>query len=214
MDAVASLREQFKVAHGMLEGTMADVTADQAQWSPPGRANPLGASYAHTVLGEDVMVNGLVKGGAPMFVTSWAGKAGVSEPPPMPDLTKFHNALTCQNSFQQAGEKGRFLGRNGEQMLGEVCAGHALQSTRRIRGSARERLREFGRLVRARHLRELIAEGQVSLFFDGLLELCEIGGRRVMGLVFLERHRHAIGNHLLKLLRCNLHVQNSFIFRE
>ena len=85
MDAVASLREQFKHQHGILEGTMQDVTADQAQWSPPGRANPLGASYAHTVLGEDVMVNGLVKGGAPMFVTSWAGKAGVSEPPPMPD---------------------------------------------------------------------------------------------------------------------------------
>ena len=85
MDGIAMLREEFKHQHGILEGTMQDVTAEQAQWSPPGRANPLGASYAHTVLGEDVMVNGLVKGGAPMFVTSWAGKAGVSEPPPMPD---------------------------------------------------------------------------------------------------------------------------------
>ena len=85
MDSVATLREQFKTAHGMLEGTMQDVTADQASWSPPGIANPLGATYAHTAIGEDLMVNGMLKGAAPFALSSWASKAGVSEPPPMPD---------------------------------------------------------------------------------------------------------------------------------
>ena len=85
MEPAAVLREQFKVAHGMLEGTMQDVTEAQAHWSPPGIAHPVGASYAHIITGEDVMVNGLVQGKPPMFATSWAGKAGFSEPPPMPD---------------------------------------------------------------------------------------------------------------------------------
>ena len=85
MHQVEVLREQFKVAHGILEGTMQDVTAEQAQWSPPGIANPLGATYAHTVVGEDMILNGMVRGAAPLFATSWAGKIGVSEPPPTPD---------------------------------------------------------------------------------------------------------------------------------
>lgn len=85
MDSAALLREQFKVAHGILEGTMQDVTAEQAHWSPPGVANPLGASYAHIIFAEDVMVNSLVQGKAPMLMTSWAGKTGLSEPHPPPD---------------------------------------------------------------------------------------------------------------------------------
>lgn len=85
MDNVAMIREQFKQAHSFLEGTMHDVSQEHAHWSPPGVANPLGATYAHTVLGEDLMVNGLVKGVPPMFATNWAGKLGLSAPPPMPN---------------------------------------------------------------------------------------------------------------------------------
>ena len=85
MDTVAALRQQFTTAHGILEGTMQDVTAEQAQWSPPGMANPIGANYAHIVTGEDMILNGMVKGAAPLFAGSWAGKIGLSEPPPTPD---------------------------------------------------------------------------------------------------------------------------------
>jgi len=84
MDAVLLLRGQYESAHGLLEGTMQDVTPEQAHWSPLGKANPLGASYAHTVIGEDMMVNGLVRGGAPLFASTWASKIGLSEPPPQP----------------------------------------------------------------------------------------------------------------------------------
>jgi len=83
--AGSSLREQFEGAHQILEQTMADVTPEQAQWAPPGKANPLGATYAHAILAEDMMVNGLLKGSAPILATSFAGKAGISEPPPPPD---------------------------------------------------------------------------------------------------------------------------------
>jgi hypothetical protein len=82
---VSLFREQLQAAHGLLEGTVGDVTPEEAHWSPPGRANPLGANYAHTVMGEDATVNGMLRRDAPLFASSWAGKAGVSEPPPGPD---------------------------------------------------------------------------------------------------------------------------------
>lgn len=84
MDVRSALREQIEGAHQVLEQTMADVTPEQAQWSPPGKANPLGATYAHAILGEDMMVNGLLKGSPPFVAMTFAGRAGLSEPPPAP----------------------------------------------------------------------------------------------------------------------------------
>jgi len=84
VEAVSLLCQQLQDAHGFLEETMKDVTAEQANWSPPGIANPLGASYAHLLLGEDFIINGMLKGSAPLAAGSWAGKIGISEPPPPP----------------------------------------------------------------------------------------------------------------------------------
>jgi hypothetical protein len=80
---VSLFREQIQAAHQLVEGTIANVTPEQAHWSPPGIAVPLGASYAHIVISEDGTVSGLLKGAAPLFASSWAGKVGVSELPPM-----------------------------------------------------------------------------------------------------------------------------------
>lgn len=84
MDAVPFMRGQLKDAHEFLEGTMQDVSGEQAHWSPPGKANPLGATYSHLVISEDAIINAILKGGAPLFATAWAGKAGLSELPPLP----------------------------------------------------------------------------------------------------------------------------------
>ena len=81
MEAGSSLREQFEGAHQILEQTMADVTPEQAQWSPPGKANPLGATYAHAILAEDMMVNGVLKGSAPDI---GAVESTPTLPPPSP----------------------------------------------------------------------------------------------------------------------------------
>jgi hypothetical protein len=85
---VQMLREQLQGAVRLLEGTMEDVTTAQAHWVPPGTANPIGANYAHVVLGQDGLVNGLLKGGAPLFADAWAGKNGISELPPQADPAK------------------------------------------------------------------------------------------------------------------------------
>jgi hypothetical protein len=83
-NAVSLLRAQFKAAHDVLEGTMQGVTSEQAHWTPPGKANPLGATCVHIAVSEDGIINGMFKGGAPLFASTWAGKTGASEMPPMP----------------------------------------------------------------------------------------------------------------------------------
>lgn len=82
MDAISLLRQQLQEAHQFLEMTMQDVTAEQAHWAPPGKASPLGAHYAHLLTGEDFIIQGMLKGGAPLAAGTGAGKVGVSELPP------------------------------------------------------------------------------------------------------------------------------------
>jgi hypothetical protein len=62
---------------------MADVTPEQAHWVPPGKASTIGANYVHVLTGEDMTIQGLMKGGPPLYASSWATKMGVSEPPPV-----------------------------------------------------------------------------------------------------------------------------------
>jgi hypothetical protein len=82
MDAISLLRSQLNIAHQTMEGTMEGVTPEMAHWMPPGRANPIGASYAHVVQAEDAIVNGIFKQQAPMFASQWLNKTGFSEPMP------------------------------------------------------------------------------------------------------------------------------------
>ena len=71
-------------ARQVLDGTMADVTQAQVDFIPPGVANPLGATYAHVICSEDMVVQGMFRQAAPLFASSWAGRTGLSEPMPMP----------------------------------------------------------------------------------------------------------------------------------
>lgn len=80
--AASLMRALYKSAHEVLEGTMADVTDEVLNWQPPGSANTIGANYAHVVTGEDAILQGMARGAAPLMASSWAGKTGLSSPPP------------------------------------------------------------------------------------------------------------------------------------
>src|SRR5262245_16157509 len=69
--------------HQLLEGTLSGVAPDQAHQVPSGTANPIGATYAHVVLWEDMGVHGLLQGRPPLSAGSWAGRTGLSELPPL-----------------------------------------------------------------------------------------------------------------------------------
>jgi hypothetical protein len=80
--ATSLLRSQLQFAHRWLEETMQGITQELAQWQPQGKAHPIGSQYIHILTGEDYLLNGIIKGAAPLMMTSHAGNAGFSEPPP------------------------------------------------------------------------------------------------------------------------------------
>jgi hypothetical protein len=86
LTTAAVLRTALQSAHRTLENTMADVTDDVANRPAPGNANPIGSSYAHAVLAEDGIVNGMLRGQPPLLATAWAGKTGTDKPMPMPGV--------------------------------------------------------------------------------------------------------------------------------
>ncbi len=80
MDAIALLRQEFDWAHELLELVMEDVDQTQAATTPPGLANPLGATYAHAVVSEDILVNGLLREATPLYLGEWESRTGISAP--------------------------------------------------------------------------------------------------------------------------------------
>src|SRR5437870_166901 len=88
MDIISLLREQLRAAHEYLEETMADVTLEQAQWIPPGKATPIGANYIHLVQSEDAIMNQLLQHKEMLGATTWANKLGASEPHPPPGTSE------------------------------------------------------------------------------------------------------------------------------
>ena len=83
MNAIELLKGQIQMANQFLDGTVADVSVEQAHAVPGGTAHPIGASMVHIALAQDVVLNMMVRGSQPLIMTEWAGKAGISEPEPM-----------------------------------------------------------------------------------------------------------------------------------
>lgn len=83
MNAIELYRNLILSAHEFLEGTMADVTPEQLTWDPPGRAFSIGANYAHVLTSEDMGIQTLLQGKPILAATTWSGKIGVSELPPL-----------------------------------------------------------------------------------------------------------------------------------
>src|SRR4051794_844006 len=84
MNRAELLLQLVRDARRVLDGTMSDVTQAQADFVPPGIANPLGATYAHVLWSEDTVVQGMFRQAAPLFASTWADRTGLSEPMPMP----------------------------------------------------------------------------------------------------------------------------------
>ena len=76
------LREQLRALHNTLEAAIGDCSAEVLARKLPGSTiNSIGAIYAHTIFAEDGLLNGLVRGGAPIYVAGgWAPKVGLDMP--------------------------------------------------------------------------------------------------------------------------------------
>ncbi len=101
---------------------MQDVTPEQAHWSPPGIANPLGASYVHTITGEDAVLNGKARSAPPLFATSWAGKLGLSEMVPGPGAPWDAWARSVKVDLPQAREYAQAVYKSTDEYLASLSA--------------------------------------------------------------------------------------------
>lgn len=80
MKTIEYLKTTHRWAHDLLEMLMDDVEPEMLSWHPPGRANPLGATYAHAILAEDGVVQGVLQDRVPLFAGTWQGNTGVEDP--------------------------------------------------------------------------------------------------------------------------------------
>jgi hypothetical protein len=62
MDALQAIRENLTFAREAFVGTIADVTPAMAAWDPKGKANNIASLYAHTIHGEDMVIQGMLQG--------------------------------------------------------------------------------------------------------------------------------------------------------
>lgn len=88
MNAVQLLREQLKSAHETQEATMADVTSKTAHFADTNKAIPVGAAYAHSIWGEDMVVSTMLAQ-KPMLATN-NSDTGISNPMPSSDKWADH----------------------------------------------------------------------------------------------------------------------------
>ena len=87
MNTVELIRYSLDNAFGILGQVTADLTQEQADWMPSGIANPIGATYWHTISGADEVVFGWCRGQAPLCQKDgWREKVlAVSVPEPGPE---------------------------------------------------------------------------------------------------------------------------------
>jgi hypothetical protein len=115
------IQTEFQQSHSVLDMTMQDVTSEQAHWAPPGVTAPLGAQFAHAVTAEDMMLNGFVKGAPPLFATTFAGKTGMSEPPPAPDAGGWADwARSVKIDLPTLREYGKAVFASSEEFIGSL----------------------------------------------------------------------------------------------
>jgi hypothetical protein len=110
MDAIELLQYSLKSAFDVFGSVTGDLTQEQADWQPPGIANPIGATYWHALSGTDQIVHRWCQGQAPLTETgNWEEKVlAVSAPEPeqggdwLPYMQAIRVDLPAAHAYAQA----------------------------------------------------------------------------------------------------------------
>ena len=77
MNTIGVLKSAFDGAHMWYQGTVADLTEEQANIVPPGVTHPIGELMAHILQCEDIMINQVILGKPPLWERDgWKLKVG------------------------------------------------------------------------------------------------------------------------------------------
>ena len=91
MNAIELLQYSLGNAFGILGQVTADLTQEQADWVPPGIANPIGATCWHTASGTDLIVHKWCAGQTPLFESAgWREKVLLASGPEGEGETREH----------------------------------------------------------------------------------------------------------------------------
>ncbi len=82
MNHAGLLRQMVSENRAFLEGTIGDVTQEQALWQPDGRALPIAAQYAHVIIAQDFGLHGLIRPATPLAMGAWTARTGMQQLPP------------------------------------------------------------------------------------------------------------------------------------
>jgi len=77
MNAIEIIHEETIAAYDSLEDTVRTVTPELAAWQPPGLANSIAATYAHTMISADVDLNRIFHGREPLIEGEWGERLGL-----------------------------------------------------------------------------------------------------------------------------------------
>lgn len=144
MNTVELIRYSLDNAFGVLGQVVADLTQEQADWTPPGIANPIGATYWHVISSLDEIVHKWLRGEEPLLVRNgWKQKVlTVSPPEPgrdgdhlaymrairvdLPMLHAYTKSVTDAVQSWLSSLKPEDLGRELDTPLGKLSAGQVL----------------------------------------------------------------------------------------
>ncbi|MEX2246042.1 MAG: DinB family protein [Dehalococcoidia bacterium] len=88
MNAQEAVRTQLGFWHGTLDGMMSDCGPILHKTLDGSTANSIAATYAHTVIAEDVILHAMLQGKTPLFQSDgWEAKTGVAFPGVSPAMT-------------------------------------------------------------------------------------------------------------------------------
>ena len=78
MDERQLLIEELADGHRMVGAALSDLSSEVAEWQPGGTANSIASLLAHTIVGEDRVVNQMFGAGELLFQSGdWAVKTGI-----------------------------------------------------------------------------------------------------------------------------------------
>jgi hypothetical protein len=106
MDAIETVKTAFSGAHMWFNGTAGDITDEQANHIPPGRAQPIGELMAHILHCEDGMLSMfLLKQPTIWEREGWGAKTGLPlmiDMPPDPSRRRLVDAAALREYGQKA----------------------------------------------------------------------------------------------------------------
>lgn len=87
------LADQLKNAHESLIATLDGVTNEVANWQPQGKANAIGATWAHLAVSDDMFIGDILSGTGSLVSKEWKDKTGLSQPHPTSDWSTYPDWL-------------------------------------------------------------------------------------------------------------------------